>query len=653
MASTFFGLTIGESGLSTYQAAINTTANNIANVQTKGYSRQQVTIAAAESMRTYMKYGTLGTGVSANSIEQLRDQYYDMKYWQTNAKENNYETKEYYLDQIQIYFKDDETVDGFSSIFSKMYSALESLNTDAAEYSKRQTYVGTCQSLCTYFNNMATNLQELQTEINEVIKTNVSEINTLAQKIAEATDKINLIELTGENANELRDERALLIDQLSQYCDVDTEEKIASDITGLTTYKVYINGQLLVDTHEYRQLVCIERENLINQTDAEDLVDIYWQDATGQTTNTLFDPTISSADGSLKALFLLRDGNNKNYFNGTITSCDTSANTITISGTADEISQTSIDEMTIPIQGQMTIDSVYYNYTGFKLESDGTTYTYTFYLDDDTVLPADVSGSSMAIGESIDYMGIPYYQQQLTGFIREYAAQYNELQKSGQDLYGDDGVSFYVADLLTSTDDELYKTTYNTAKADAVTDMTTLIDCSAYDPTSNTAVSDYYYYQLTGLTVKVNDSMVSDANHVVTANYEEDSDYDFGETTTGNEIAIDEETGYVKDAEKSNLIDDLYDLCLKKTVFRNTTAASFLQCIISDVAVDMQEATTFKTNYENVLTSIESQRISVSGVDEDEEALDLVKYQNAYNLSSKLIQTLTEMYDKLIQETGV
>ena len=64
-------------------------------------------------------------------------------------------------------------------------------------------------------------------------------------------------------------------------------------------------------------------------------------------------------------------------------------------------------------------------------------------------------------------------------------------------------------------------------------------------------------------------------------------------------------------------------------------------------------AETFYSSYVDISYSIETQRISISGVDEDEEAVNLVKYQNGYNLASKMIQTLTEIYDRLILQTGV
>ena len=64
MPSTFFGLTIASSGLSAYQIALNTTANNISNVQTEGYSRQEANRVASQAIRSYTRYGSMGTGVT-------------------------------------------------------------------------------------------------------------------------------------------------------------------------------------------------------------------------------------------------------------------------------------------------------------------------------------------------------------------------------------------------------------------------------------------------------------------------------------------------------------------------------------------------------------------------------------------------------------
>ena len=74
MPSTFFGLNIASSGLSAYQVALNTTANNIANVQTTGYSRQQSNRVASDALLVHQQYGAVGSGVTTLSVKQIRNQ---------------------------------------------------------------------------------------------------------------------------------------------------------------------------------------------------------------------------------------------------------------------------------------------------------------------------------------------------------------------------------------------------------------------------------------------------------------------------------------------------------------------------------------------------------------------------------------------------
>lgn len=87
-------------------------------------------------------------------------------------------------------------------------------------------------------------------------------------------------------------------------------------------------------------------------------------------------------------------------------------------------------------------------------------------------------------------------------------------------------------------------------------------------------------------------------------------------------------------------------------MFRGDSAETFLETLISDVTVDVNKTTTSSNNYRTCLPRL---RHSVPryGVDEDEEAMNLIKFQNAYNLASKVISVMSEMYDKLINETGV
>jgi flagellar hook-associated protein 1 FlgK len=114
-------------------------------------------------------------------------------------------------------------------------------------------------------------------------------------------------------------------------------------------------------------------------------------------------------------------------------------------------------------------------------------------------------------------------------------------------------------------------------------------------------------------------------------------------------------TGAGTGQEAYDVVEDLIALRTDKSVmsFRGCNAGEFLQCILSDISLNASSANTFYDSYQNISNTIDTQRLSISGVDTDEEALNLVQYQHAYNLASQMIQVLTEVYDRLILETGV
>ena len=93
MPSTFLGLNTGLSGLSYFQTALNTTAHNISNADTKGYSKQTVQASASDALRLKKSYGMMGTGITASAVERERNTYYDVKYWSANAKYSQYNTQ--------------------------------------------------------------------------------------------------------------------------------------------------------------------------------------------------------------------------------------------------------------------------------------------------------------------------------------------------------------------------------------------------------------------------------------------------------------------------------------------------------------------------------------------------------------------------------
>ncbi|WP_075721675.1 flagellar hook-associated protein FlgK [Roseburia sp. 499] len=610
MPSTFFGLTISSSALTSFQAATNTVANNISNVNTKGYTRQQAIRVAAEALRVNQKYGMAGSGVDTTEIKQIRDFYYDVKYWENNAKVGLYDTKLYYMQQIEDYLIDDDTAKGFSTILDEMFNALNTLNSNPNDLDKRQQFISKSQSFATFFNSLSTGLGKIQEDCNKEIATQVENINSISQKIALLNKQINVIELQGTNANELRDQRALLVDELSELVPVEViETKVTNSnypdmYTGATDYVLKIDGKTLVNNFEYNTLKCVARDEKVNQSDVEGLYDICWEGS-----NIPFNPASKASDGRLRALFEIRDGNNAEGFSGSVqeVTAGTGGDVVTLKNP----SITDINYMTMPSEGIITMNNKDYKYTGFSY--DEATQTYKFQLDQTLSVEEKnrIMGKKVAIGQNIDAMGIPYYQAQANAFLREFAKQFNEIQKKGVTLDGTAGDSFFVAEKPDGSE-------WNFGDYTATTG-------------NSMSSSGNYYYMLTGANVVVTDNVVRTPQNLV--------------TLTADELA--------NGTDNPSLVNEMALLYKDVKMFRGAGANEFLQCLISDNSVDTEKASLFLKNYSNISETIVQKRMSISGVDEDEEALDMLKFQNAYNLASKMIQTMSEMYDRLILETGV
>jgi flagellar hook-associated protein 1 FlgK len=197
---------------------------------------------------------------------------------------------------------------------------------------------------------------------------------------------------------------------------------------------------------------------------------------------------------------------------------------------------------------------------------------------------------------------------QMNTWIRGFAEKVNDIFTSGVDAYENQGCIFFTGDKASG---------------------------GQYDAADLDADEGNGYYELTAGNFTINSALVDDAGLLGTRSYLSDT-----------EVQGVEECGQIKE-----MIELLTSK--EKYKFRNGSASQMLEMILSDVALNASNANTYSDTYQGLQNTIDNQRTSVSGVDEDEEAVNLVKYQNSYTLASKMIQTLTEIYDRLILETGV
>lgn len=621
------GLNISYSGLVASNAALNTTANNIANVETVGYSRQIVNQSASTAMRAFASHGCIGAGVDTLGAERVRDIYYDEKYWNNNSKLGEFDKKQYYCAIIENYLRDDRgtnEVKGFTTIFNEYHSAMDSLSNHTGETNYALEFIGKAGNLCEYFNILYNNFQKMQTDVNDEIKIKTDEINGVAQQIALLNKQINMVEANGNTvANDLRDKRDLLIDQLSAVVDVKCEERpikdLGGDDTNINEYIVSIaGGQTLVNGYEYRQLECVPRETWqkANQNDVDGLYDVRWTD-----TEEDVGLSANNVRGELKGLYEMRDGNNAEAFHGKVSNVDKQNKTVTVATTDSYLKD--ISKSTLPLtNGQIMLSGDLYYYDSFTFETDelGNTY-YTFQLSEDKsrnpVMPSgDITGKTAKIGEQVAYQGIPYYLEQMNEWVRDYAYHFNEIYgvENATDFNGNN----HEGDIFFTGNNDVAGGQYNLKGVS--------LYATSYDSSQNNG-----YYMLTAGNFNVEKSIQDDASTLAT------------------------HTGEGEGVSKYDIINNLKDLSTNKDkmVFRGCDAQSFLICLMGDSGLNAQSANSFQEIYSSIEESIANSRFSVSGVDSDEEAANMIKFQNAYNLASKMISVLSECYDRLITQTGV
>lgn len=611
MASTFFGLNIANTGLYAAQAGLNTTAHNISNTETEGYSRQTVNQSASKAIRVNRSYGMAGSGVDVTGVQQVRDVYYDTKYLKNNTVYGEYSTKGYYMTELENYFNEIQ-IEGFNATFDTMYESLQELKKDPSSETIRTQVTNYGESFCDYFKEMANNLGKLQEECNFEVKTQVDRINSLVEQIAVTTKQINVLEVNGGTANDLRDKRNLLVDELSTYGKISVSENIVGDGVGITSYVVKMNSQTLVDTYECNTLMVVPRTEKANQNDIDGLYDVYFHN--GQK----FDTTSQTLGGTLQALFEVRDGNNNQAFKGKAPECESGDMSIRIY----ESNVSDIEKLNIPTEGIITINNKEYGYNGFQVIQDEETkeYIYEFSLDSDITIGGE--NTTVTIGEDIGYKGVPYYMAKLNEFVRTYAKAFNDIHTSGEDLNGEKGIDFFNAT-------DLYGNNYVFGSSEEMDNEGILFSSKTGDYAVEEEEMNYgSYYFLTIQNIGITKEIVSDPRKFAAA------------------------SGITDGVENSDQLEALISLKEDVSMFRQGKPAAFLQTMVSEVGIDSVKAANLSENQKNILKTISNQRLSVSGVDTEEEAMNLIQYQNAYNLSAKVVSTLNQMYDKLINYMG-
>ena len=295
MRSTFGGLNIMVRGLFAQQASLDTVGHNIANANTDGFSRQRVNGTAT---RPEIIFGgankmEIGSGVNVTSITRARDNFIDRQMWKETSTLGYSQSQENALSRIEGVFNDTSDT-GLQSGLNNFWSAWQTLSTNASDYGTRIALRERAVELVDNIQHSTQQLKDIASDINSEIDIKVKRVNQISEEILGLNRLITATELGGtSNANDLRDRRDLLVDELSGLVKVQVNE----DSSG--NYLIQANGANLVDATSYTEL---ETKN----DPSSPLFTIY-----GQPVNQIYlkgnSQPVSFSGGELKGLLDSRD----------------------------------------------------------------------------------------------------------------------------------------------------------------------------------------------------------------------------------------------------------------------------------------------------------------------------------------------------------
>ncbi|MDR2584072.1 MAG: flagellar hook-associated protein FlgK [Fibromonadaceae bacterium] len=250
--SLFEGLNIATRGLSASQLGINVTGQNITNAGTEGYSRKRIEQSA--DWRRDGSYGQMGFGVEVYSINRVRDQFIDRLVNEESTRYGHYAIKDSAYARIEDIFNEPSN-HALNSLLNDFWNGWDDVSKNPESAGARETLRSTSESLVTQFHYLTTQLRSYKDTINDEIEARVNKINEITAGIYRCNMAIAAAENTiGNKANDTRDQRDLLLQQLSQIIDVDYFE----DDNGILILSS--NGQMLVSQAKNHELIMSRQE---------------------------------------------------------------------------------------------------------------------------------------------------------------------------------------------------------------------------------------------------------------------------------------------------------------------------------------------------------------------------------------------------------
>jgi flagellar hook-associated protein 1 FlgK len=660
-------LNIAVSGLTTSQASIQVASNNIANADDEDYSRQRAEVVTNTEL--YSGNGYLGTGSSVESINRVVNEFYNAQLIRDTSTFNELDSFVTNIEQLDSLFADE--VSGLSSVIDDFFTSIETGAQDPTSITARQLVLSNSESLIERFHTLYERVESQNTAVNDEISALTGQVTALATSIAALNGSIEAKQASGATPNALLDERDALIRELAVMIDVDT----TTDSNGMINVFVGNGQSLVVGSNSAALGVVASSENLGSY-------DITYIGATGTVQNI----TNSVSGGEIGGLLEFKEDVISLAFNslGRIA--------IGLSEAINDQNQKGVD-----LDGDL--GGLIFN------DFNSTAIAQNRILIDDNNTGTVVDGGMQAIITDTTELTTSDYELTFSGAGGlDYEVKrlsdgvvFNGTLTAFTDTISFDGVAVDISAGVPAAGDTFYINPTKNAAIDielSITRAQDLAYASAInveaDSLGNTGtgivsnVSVVDVYDDTGSLLAEFSSVASTAelNPPILIRFNSTTDYDVINSNTGvaissgvsfvsgqtNTISVGSPTAYEFELSGAPESCDEFTVSYNGTGVSDNSNAVALGDVrlagilgsgdlnlenaygqfVGIIGAETAQSMISRDAAETLMLSSEASRNSVSGVNLDEEAADLIKYEQLYSASAQVLTVARQLFDTLL-----
>ena len=591
MSGLFGTFNIAKRGINVSQATIDVTSHNMANANTEGYSRQRAEIVTSRPSSPGMYKGQVGTGAQIEAINRIRDTFLDYQVRGESSALGKAEVRNEVLYQIEGIFNEPSDT-GISTLLGKFFDGFQELSKQPNSSNARTVAIQQAVSLTSSLNHVAIKLEELQANAQSLLKNNCTDINSALDQINKLNKEIKMVTASGENPNDLMDKRDLLLDQLSKKFNLTVDEKSFNGIDVKTVDSCGMKNPTLVSAAPNDQQTRFSYITSIEKDPNYPNIHVITYAKLGDTSKSENFQTIRVAD--------LTDSQIEDLSKSRLIWADEEGNAV---------------------KGD-----------GYKIKNNG--------VINGAELMVFTPSSGEVAGNITVQDDISNYIDQLNKLAKAIAFSVNAIhsgltnplqtggdpEKDFMPFFVNQDVAYYGSDRLLSNLDE-------TLSAES---------------------------EITAKNISINIELIDDVMKLKTRTHDNNFSYANennvdGEGDGARALAIAKlRDSLIRIQDFGTVInsrDDLVTTNFGMTIEDDTSGTSmdsFFKDIIDKLGVQAQEANRQEINQNVMLNELENSRQSVAGVSLDEELANLIQFQHAYSANAKIISTIDELLDEVV-----